>query len=176
MFGNLFKSSKPKYTIQNTVWTKTIVKEAAILQLTMNSDSLLFLYFTDDTKNVFLDLFISKELSFSEKITSDAPIILFNANDLKRNLTIVKQRNIIFLDHAFSYIKEKEILDLLHEKLDIKSFVFYISFDDLIFNNFNTQSLKSIFNKLGFKETDSIQHSMIDNSIKKLQEKFDSEK
>lgn len=54
MFGNLFKSSKPKYTIQNTVWTKTIVKEAAILQLTMNSDSLLFLYFTDDTKNVFL--------------------------------------------------------------------------------------------------------------------------
>lgn len=174
MFGNLFKSNQPKYTIENTVWKTTIVKEAAILKFILENDNIILFYFNQDTKQLFANLFDTRNIQYSEYLSDNSPLIMYDANKALQNLTSLSNKQILFIEHNNSFRKEKEVLDFIVEKIESKIFHFYVSLDDVLFDNFNSDSLKSLLDKLGFNDSDSISHSMIDSSIQKLQEKFDS--
>lgn len=174
MFGNLFKSKTPAYTIHNIIWKTALAKQAALLHKSMGDETLMLFYFNEDTKKNIQNIFTEHQIEFSNELLSNNKIILHHAKDVASAIAHLKDRRIIFVEHDLSFKKEKEVLDTLHQRLGFASFQFYNSLDDILFAELNAGGIKAILDKLGLEDSESISHNMIDNSIIKYQQKYDA--
>jgi hypothetical protein len=83
----------------------------------------------------------------------------------------IQGKTILFAEHHPLITKQKELL----QKLRLKEAVFYSALDEPFFKHFGGDRMISMMEKLGLSGNEAIEHHMITNAIKNVQEKIAKE-
>jgi hypothetical protein len=75
---------------------------------------------------------------------------------------------VVFLEHFPLRAKEEALVQNCMQE----EFVFYTSLTEPIFAYFGSEKIIGLMGKMGYKEHETIQHSMIDKSLVRAQEKI----
>lgn len=155
MFG-LFKKKETGPTIINKVWINTQQKWNGCLQLLQQKPSTIFVVWFDET--------FTQLNTFLEQHNHPSKVIMY------RQVSAAHANDYVFAEHYPLVAKEKE----LFEKLNANNVVVLCGLDEPFFETFISERLVDMLGKLGMKEDDLIEHSMITSSIIRAQEKITS--
>lgn len=170
MFG-LFKS-KNEIKVKDIVWKNEIIKYKSILEKIKDLDKVVLFYFFEDTKSEIIRYFPVD--SFTEHVTSPEKIAIVHANSILKDLSL-QGRMPIFIEHFPSYKTEQEILNHLLNNLSLKEITFYVSLEDELMKNFGSERIVQMLEKMGYKDDEAIEHSMVSKSIQNAQKKIDEQ-
>lgn len=171
MFGFLFGKKKQQVAIGNSlVWMTTALKWKMIGDEVKKAASISLFYYDEKTKQELI-----KQL---ERIgeTELTKIHFYNMNFPERVRFASNQTPCFFIEHALSFAQEQKALRHLKEVCGIEKIDFYVSLDDELFIKYIGTSLKDLMGKLGANENESIQHTMINQSIIRCQQKYDKDR
>lgn len=172
MFG-LFKKKKA-IKIRDVIWKNEAVKYLALIDAIGTLDKCIIVYFFDDTKQHFIDVLQHKSIAFDENANASSAISLIKYDKIT-STTAINNRPIIFIEHHPSFSKEENIKNSLLNEHGIEQIQFYSSLEDHLFQLFGAERILSLMEKMGYKDNEVIEHSMISNSIVRAQQKLDSE-
>ena len=168
MFG-LFKSKK-EIVVRDIVWKNETIKYDRILDKIKTSNKVVLLYYFEDTKAEMIKALSNN--SYSEQVSSVEKVAIIHANSIMKSLSL-HDRTPIFIEHFPSYKIEREILDFLLNNLELKEIMFYVSLEDELFKYFGSERLIQMLERMGYKDDEAIEHSMISNSLQNAQKKID---
>jgi hypothetical protein len=143
--------------IKNIVWLNETAKWSNCLErMQQNSNTVIITWFEDTwhkLENMFAQANISTSTLFpSRQVTPEH----------------IKNAQVIFAEHYPLYQKEKE----LYKKLHITQAEVYSSLDEPIFKHFGSDRLYELLKRMDCKESESIQHRLVNNAIKSAQDKI----
>jgi hypothetical protein len=154
MFG-LFKKKETGPAVTNKVWMSTTAKWNACLQLLKENPAIQFVTWFDGT-NHELNSFFEKH-NHANKVIMYRQVLAAHANDY------------VFAEHYPLVAKEKE----LFEKLGTNKIIVLNALDEALFKLFGSEGIITMMQKLGMKEDEMIEHSMVSSSITNAQQKLE---
>lgn len=164
MFG-LFKKIFSTSTAENGksvvckdyIYMSETAKFEALSQLSFdeNSNTIIVTWF-DDT-NERLQAFFNKK-SCSLDVVSHKSIRSTDANS----------KQLVFAEHHPLFSKEQE----LYSRLGLSNPLVFSSLDEPLFSHFGSERIIELMKKMGMKEDEMIQHTLVSSSIKNAQAKI----
>jgi len=148
-------------------------------------------YFFNKTKEELVKILDEQQVKYSAvenefaggiNITDEAAIYLIKAKTLDKvfnfkNYATKTESHIcdfLFAEHYPTYSKEESVLNKIDELTGCKAVIlFYASLDEPLFKFFGGDNIKNMMIKLGIKEDECIQHSMVTKSIENAQKKIE---
>ncbi len=174
MFGGLFNRRKEAKIIEY-VWKNNTAKYKGISNFIQSNPSVLFLYYFSETKSQFEQLAEIMQLDVSADFHHIKKITITNAENILNSTIDLTNTTICFIEHHPSYIAEQKVLQYLAEELNIKSVYFQTSLQKPLLLLFGGEKIAVMMDRMGCKEDESLQHSMISNSIQNAQKKIDEQ-
>jgi hypothetical protein len=172
MFG-LFNNKK-EIVSSDFVWKNEFIKYNALIKHLQQSEKSVLIYYFEDTKAEVENYLTTAQMNFSTEANSFATKVwLLNANTLLHKSSI-DNRTVFFAEHHPSYLQEKEIKTYLFEKLSVHEVIFYNSFEDKLMQMFGSDRILHLMERMGLKDDEAIQHSLISSSLEKVQQKVDA--
>lgn len=173
MFG-LFNNKKKEIVSNDFIWKNEIVKYNALIKHLQQMEKSVLIYYFEDTKAEAERYLTAAQMNFSTEANSFVTKVwLLNADTLLHKSTI-DNRTVFFAEHHPSYLQEKEIKTHLFEKLGVHEVSFYTSFEDKLMQIFGSERILQVMERMGFKDDEAIQHSLISSSLEKAQQKVDA--
>ena len=154
---SFFKKKEPTANVKDVIWLSEMAKLNALAKAATENPQTVFITWFDDTFDKIQSLFTEKELSVEH---------LYLANKTWR--TEAANNPVIFAEHY--PLPEKE--DEFYHYLGLQSATVYTSLDEPFLKMFGGDKLINLMQKMGAKEDESIEHSMVSASIRKAQEKI----
>ena len=171
MFG-LFKKKK-EIVSSDFIWKNEVVKYNALIKHLQQAERSVLVYYFEDTKEEAEKYLNAAQINFSTESNSFVTKVwLLNANMLLHKSSI-ENRTVFFAEHHPSFLQEKEIKTHLLEKLGINEVIFYTSFEDKLMQLFGSERILHLMERMGFKDDEVIQHSLVNSSLEKAQQKID---
>lgn len=153
MFG-LFKKKEPTINVINKVWMSENAKWNGCLQLLKVNPNIQFVAWFDET--------YQKLNAFLEKNHYQHKVIMY------RQAISSQSNHYVFAEHYPLYSKEEE----LYKQLAMRTAIVLSSLDEPLFQQFGSNNIVSLLEKMGINADEVIEHSMISSSIKRAQEKI----
>lgn len=170
LFSSLF-GKKKSLNIHNKVWMQEATKDKKLAE-----------YLSSTTGKVLLISFFEETAKKMEALCAGKPgIKCMKASDilLHRKDTELKiwfsqsEKELLFSEHYPLRNEEEEVLQYIAGLSgEPVSAVFFTSLEDPLIAAVSGQSIKSMMEKLGMGPEEMLQHSLIDSSIKRAQEKL----
>lgn len=156
LFGNKETSTfHKKFT--NVIYASDKAKQNGIIKYAKeNNDAIFIVWFTNTATN-YRKLFLANNIN-EEKII-DAKN--FTAGDYFT-------QKIIFLEHFPLRIKEETLVQNCVQY----EFIFFNALTEPIFSYFGGDRIIELMHKMGYKENETIKHTMIDDSLLRAQQKI----
>jgi hypothetical protein len=160
MFFGLFGKKEnntfhKKFT--NFIYASDIAKQKGIIQFALaNSDAIFIAWFTN-TAVSFKKQFLANNIN-EDRIVEAKSFSAAKYNSVK----------IVFLEHFPLRAKEERLVQNCMQE----EFVFYNALTEPIFQYFGGDRIIELMRKMGYKDDETIQHNMIDNSLLKAQKKI----
>ena len=174
MFG-LFKSKKKEIITKDFIYKNEAVKYKSMLQHLKDQEKSVLIYYFEDTKNAIQEVLNTAPINYSTDVNSFVTKVwLINANTLL-NKSDIGNRTVFFAEHHPSFSRENEIKQHLLEIEGIKEVIFYTSFEDKLLQLFGSERILQLMEKMGFKDDEVIEHSMVSSSIQRAQKKIDEQ-
>lgn len=174
MFG-LFKSKQKELLTKDFIWKNEASKYSALMKHLKESEKAIVVYYFDDTKHIAEEFLNSASINYSTESNSFATKVwLMNAKSLLHKSNI-ENRIIFFAEHHPSFAVEKEIKQHMLNNLGSNEVVFYTSFEDKLMQVFGSERILQIMEKMGLKDDEAIQHTLISSSLEKAQQKIDEQ-
>ncbi|MCC6584987.1 MAG: hypothetical protein IT271_14895 [Chitinophagales bacterium] len=172
MFG-LFKSKKKEIITKDFIYKNEAVKYKSMLQHLRDQEKSVLIYYFEDTKNAVQEVLNTAPINYSTEGNSFVTKVwLINANTLL-NKSDIGNRTVFFAEHHPSFSRENEIKQHLLEIEGIKEVIFYTSFEDKLLQLFGSERILQLMEKMGFKDDEVIEHTMISTSIERAQKRID---
>jgi hypothetical protein len=158
MFFNLFgKKNSFQKKVVNIIYLSEKAKQHAILRYARKRNNTIFLAWFNNTATDYKIVFTANELDENRIIT----IKEFSAIKYAHH-------ELVCVEHYPLSAKEEELLTNSQQQ----NFIFYNALTEPLFQYFGSHKIIDVAQKLGFKENEVIQHSLITKSIVKAQEKI----
>ncbi|MES1197872.1 MAG: hypothetical protein ABUL41_01185 [Chitinophagaceae bacterium] len=158
MFG-LFKKKGEGVKVNDKVWITQEAKWKGCIEV-----------FKSDPETVFISWF-DESLSQLEEIFKKENLPAPNTSTARQaGSHLLQNRNVVFIEHYPMRSKE----EALFKELNISELEIFSALDEPLFKQFGSDKIIVLVKQLGLKETESIQHSMINNAIKRAQEKIEA--
>ena len=155
MFG-LFKKKDKGVPAEDRIWMNEQAKWQACLELYQQNKQIVFIAWFDESK-------LNLQHYLESRAVTDAHIIDANfANSFQQN------NDIVFIEHFPLHQEEQNKF----QDLGLSKAIIYSSLDEALFDFFGGGKIVALMQKMGMKESEMIQHSMITASIKRAQEKI----
>jgi len=172
MFG-LFKSKKKEIITKDFIYKNEVVKYKSMLQHLKDQEKSVLIYYFEDTKNAIQEVLNTAPINYSTDVNSFVTKVwLINANTIL-NKSDIGNRTVFFAEHHPSFSRENEIKQHLLEIEGIKEVIFYTSFEDKLLQLFGSERILQLMEKMGFKDDEVIEHTMISTSIERAQKRID---
>jgi len=172
MFG-LFKSKKKEIITKDFIYKNEAVKYKSMLQHLKDQEKSILIYYFEDTKNAIQEVLNTAPINYSTDVNSFVTKVwLINANTIL-NKSDIGNRTVFFAEHHPSFSRENEIKQHLLEIEGIKEVIFYTSFEDKLLQLFGSERILQLMEKMGFKDDEVIEHTMISTSIERAQKRID---
>lgn len=172
MFG-LFKSKKKEIITKDFIYKNEAVKYKSMLQHLKDQEKSVLIYYFEDTKNAVQEVLNTALINYSTEMNSFVTKVwLINANTIL-NKSDIGNRTVFFAEHHPSFSRENEIKQHLLEIEGIKEVIFYTSFEDKLLQLFGSERILQLMEKMGFKDDEVIEHTMISTSIERAQKRID---
>lgn len=172
MFG-LFKSKKKEIITKDFIYKNEAVKYKSMLQHLKDQEKSVLIYYFEDTKNAVQEVLNTAPINYSTDVNSFVTKVwLINANTIL-NKSDIGNRTVFFAEHHPSFSRENEIKQHLLEIEGIKEVIFYTSFEDKLLQLFGSERILQLMEKMGFKDDEVIEHTMISTSIERAQKRID---
>ena len=172
MFG-LFKSKKKEIITKDFIYKNEVVKYKSMLQHLKDQEKSVLIYYFEDTKNAIQEVLNTAPINYSTEGNSFVTKVwLINANTIL-NKSDIGNRTVFFAEHHPSFSRENEIKQHLLEIEGIKEVIFYTSFEDKLLQLFGSERILQLMEKMGFKDDEVIEHTMISTSIERAQKRID---
>lgn len=160
MFFGLF-GKKENNTFQkkftNVIYISEIAKQHGIIKYAQtNSDAIFIAWFTNTVIN-FRKQFLANNINEDRIVEAKS----FSAAKYST-------ATIIFLEHFPLRAKEEALVQNCIQQ----EFTFYNALTEPIFAYFGGDRIIALMQKMGYKEDETVQHNMIDNSLLRAQEKI----
>jgi hypothetical protein len=172
MFG-LFKSKKKEIITKDFIYKNEAVKYKSMLQHLKDQEKSILIYYFEDTKNAIQEVLNTAPINYSTDVNSFVTKVwLINANTIL-NKSDIGNRTVFFAEHHPSFSRENEIKQHLLEIEGTKEVIFYTSFEDKLLQLFGSERILQLMEKMGFKDDEVIEHTMISTSIERAQKRID---
>lgn len=172
MFG-LFKSKKKEIITKDFIYKNEAVKYKSMLQHLKDQEKSVLIYYFEDTKNAIQEVLNTAPINYSTDVNSFVTKVwLINANTIL-NKSDIGNRTVFFAEHHPSFSRENEIKQHLLEIEGTKEVIFYTSFEDKLLQLFGSERILQLMEKMGFKDDEVIEHTMISTSIERAQKRID---
>jgi hypothetical protein len=172
MFG-LFKSPEKEIITKDFIWKNEAVKYKALVKHLKQQEKSVLVYYFEDTKNTVEEVLNGAAINFSTEANSFVTKVwLISAHTLLHK-SDMGNRTVFFAEHHPSYSREHEIKQHLLDKLGIQEILFYTSFEDKLLQLFGSERILQLLEKMGLKDDEVIEHTMISTSIERAQKRID---
>ena len=154
-FFNWFKKKIP---IKDIVWINHAAKLEGVSAYVLNNKNIVLIAWFEDSFNEFH--------AFIHERHGMTTVPLYMA----RNVTsfITQDKKIVFVEHY--PLREKE--DALIQNWKAKEIVVMSALDDPLFTQFGGDNIRMLMQKMGLKENESVEHTLINRSIANAQRKL----
>ncbi len=141
----------------NIIYASDVAKQKGIIKYAQENSDTIFLAWFTNTANNYKKLFLAKSLDENKIVEA----ILFSAAKYQH-------QKIIFLEHFPLRAKEERLVQNCMQN----EFIFFNALTEPIFAYFGSDRIIDLMGKMGYKEDDTVKHSMIDKSLLKAQKKI----
>jgi hypothetical protein len=188
-----FSSSKPKPSYTDKVWKASSfclkgMMTDALKAITEEKDPVVIPHFSESQETIIeflssnnVPYFLvetggSTEALEQSRVVFVSSVKFFQSNeslDFFTKLSTKKPLQLLFLGHYPLPSKENKLLERL---VNIKSLAttFYSSLDESSFEIFGADNIISIMEKLGLKDEECIEHTMVTKAMERAREKVES--
>jgi hypothetical protein len=156
LFGKKERNSfHKKFT--NVIYASDIAKQKGIVQFALANNDAIFIAWFTNTAASFRKQFLANNINEDRIVEAKS----FSAAKYST-------ATIIFLEHFPLRAKEEELVQHCIQE----EFIFYNALTEPIFQYFGGDRIIELMRKMGYKDDETIQHKMIDNSLLKTQQKI----
>ena len=155
---NLFKKKQEGAKVTDTVFISTAAKYQAMIEEWKKDKSIVYLFWFDDS--------LSEAATFFSAAMTEEDILLLTRQATSQQLSA---KISIFAEHFPLENKEQDY----YKKLNLDVVKVYSALDEPLYKHFGADRIIDIVQKLGMKENEAIEHSMVSSSIKKAQQKIE---
>lgn len=152
---NLFGGSS-SFKVIDKVWLSKEVKWRACASMLSLNPTCVFITWFDQTRH-----------DLAAVLRGDDQIAMAD----KIGVTQLQGKIVVFAEHYPLYQKEQALFKTLH----VKEIPVVSSLDEPLFMHFGGERTIELIKKLGMKEDEIISHSMVTNSIRRAQQKLETE-
>ena len=154
----LFNCFKKKSPIKDIVWMNHAAKMKGVSQYVHNNKNVVLIAWFEDTFNEFH--------SFIHERHGMTKVPLFMA----RNVTsfAVHDKRVVFVEHYPLCEKENTLI----QNWKAEEIVVMSALDDPLFLQFGGEKISALMEKMGLKETEPVEHTLISKSIANAQRKL----
>lgn len=156
---NLFRKKENVPVITDQVWMTQAAKIQGCLELLRKQPDLTLVAWSQVTKDLFQKNIRDKGIYHE--------VILVSETLPAR----MRNRDICFLEHHLFYRKEIELL----QSWKCEKVLFLNSVEDPVFILSGSDRIVQLMEKMGMKEEEVLEHSMISKSIQRVQQKLEKE-
>jgi hypothetical protein len=190
---SIFKSDKFPYSdkvwkTKHPAWRGMLTD--ALLAITQGHTPVVITFF-DQTHNELLSFLQQQGVPFyelnmnsiSQAMLQEKVVFICSASQISSS-TIVdaflqsvskkSKMRMLFAGHYPLHAKEEKILRKLRLLSPAATFTFYSSLDEPVFDLFGGDSLALLLEKLGLKDDESIEHSLVSRFMERTRQKLDS--
>ena len=153
---DFFRKTPKGPSVNVSVWVNQAAKDEACIKMAQNDKALTFVAWSKVTYQYFHEVFSKQEIPNKVVIAKDV---------LPSSMV---ENNFIFLERHYDLDKEKKFL----ESFNSKEVSVHVSLDDPLLSSFNIEPIKEMLNKMGHKESEHIEHELINKSIEKAMKKI----
>lgn len=190
---SFLKSDKPVYSdkvwkTRHFAWRGMLTD--ALYAITQNQVPIVFTFF-EKSQNQLVDFLKQNQVPFYElnsdsvgnADTQDKVVLVANGNSFAssssldsffKSLAAKTKVVILFSSHYPLPAPEQKIIRKLNALLPNSITTFYSSLDEPIFDLFGGDNLTSLLEKLGMKEDEAIEHSMVSRSMERARQKLET--
>jgi len=154
---NLFKKKAPYRQVQDLVWMNETAKFNALLEEWNKNKQGVIIFWFQESQHRF-DTYTAK--ISNETVTTELAATLIPI--------AWRDKPIIFAEHF--PLSEKE--NTLYDKLHLQTIHVWSALDDPLFKQFGGETFVKLMQRLGMKEDEAIEHSMVQRSISNAQQKI----
>jgi len=160
MFSNLFGRKEADHSnslFKDKVYINTVAKTNACIQLAREVPATVFIAWFAETANAFKQSFVQ------------AGIIEPKVTEVK-HLHAAQWQNhpVVFVEHYPLHTKEVALVNSWGKS----SIIVYSAMDEPLFRHFGSDKMVPLIKLLGMKESESIEHAYVTQSIEKGQQKI----
>jgi len=156
LFGSKEEDNEPRL-FKDRVYMGSEAKMNACVQLAKEQPDTLFIAWFSDTAKKYKAFFIEKGLD-GNSITEARHIYP----------TQLQEKTPVFVEHYPLHTKELALID----DWNLKNIIVYSAMDEPLFKHFGSDKMIPLIKLLGMKESESIEHSYVTESIVKGQKKI----
>lgn len=156
LFGSKEEGKEPRI-FKDKVYIGSEAKMNACATLAKEQPDTLFIAWFSDTAKKYKSFFIEKGLD--ENSITEARLI---------HTAQLKTKTPVFIEHYPLHAKELTLV----ENWKLQNIIVYSSMDEPLFKHFGSDKMIPLIKLLGMKESESIEHSYVTESINKGQKKI----
>jgi len=155
---NFFRKKSEGPQVTDAVFISTAAKYQVMLDEWKKNKSIIYIFWFEDSLN--------EASSYFSTATTEEVVLL-----LARETTFhqLSGKISVFAEHYPLETKEQDY----YQKMNLKSVKVYSALNEPLYKHFGAEKIIDIMRKLGMKEDEAIEHSMISSSIKKAQKKIE---
>ena len=173
MFESLFGKKKSTAKTIDHIWKNDYAKYKGIVKFMNKTQPIIFIYYFSETKNQIKQLIDAMQLHFSSDIYKQDRITITHAENILGAKLDLSNTTVCFIEHHPSYAVEHKVIHYLQDELKVQEIIFHISLEEPLLHYFGSDKIIDMLERMGFDETESLQHAMITNSIINAQKKVD---
>jgi len=158
MFGSL-KKKKAGTEVIDKIWMTREAKWKGCIKELKSDPEIIFIAWFDETLQQLEEMLVKENLPTTNIIVAR-----------QVNSQILKNKKIVFVEHYPLSSKEQSFFD----QFNITNVQIFSSLDEPLFKQFGSEKIVELMKQLGMKETESLEHKMISNAIKRAQDKIES--
>ena len=162
---------------------------AEALNAFKNSRTPVVFFFFEEARQKFIQFLDSNQLTWrtiepgrsADENLTGATIFIVNAlvsesheiGDWLNRRSKVSPFVFLFLGHYPLVGPEDRVIERLRQRIGSVPMVFCVSLEDMLFQNFGSDRIKTLMETLGMKEDECIEHNMVSKAIFRARKKLD---
>ncbi len=155
---NLFKKKSKGAKVTDTVFISTTEKYQVMLEEWKKDQSIAYIFWFEDSLN--------EAVAFFSAATTEEITLLLVRQATSQQLA---GKIPVFAEHHPLENKEQEF----YRKMNMNQVKIYSALNEPLYKHFGSEKIIDLMRKLGIKENEAIEHSMISSSIKKAQKNIE---
>jgi len=157
---NLFKKKEQEIRITDKVFQSGAAKLKAMLAQWTEEKNTVFIFWFDESLREAQSFFAAQTIE---------PVSLLTPREVTSPAAGQHTgKTLVFAEHYPLRSRELE----LFTKLNLSSVQVYSSLDEPLFKQFGAEKIIQVMQQMGMKEDECIEHKMVSNSIRQIQEKI----